>query len=148
MGILSDIVRVFLTKLRERAVDKQRSVEQLADELDKLADLMAEVLEATSPGGEIRRERLPELDSMRQRVWGRWVTILGTDGFATKDRELQKEIEGCVKIAHAAPGAFVDEVYRVQMCLAEGHIDEEIRLRFSESISRLRDLTTRMRLES
>ena len=148
MSILADIGRLVLTKLRERAVDKRESVERLAGELDKLADLMTEVLDATSPAGEIREEKLPDLDAMRRRVWGRWVTILGTDGYATKDRELQQEIEACVKIAHAAPGAFVDEVYQVQLCISKGCISQDTRVRFAESISRLRDLTTRMRLDS
>ena len=129
-------------------MDKRESVERLVGELDKLADLMSEVLDATSPAGEIREDRLPDLDAMRRQVWGRWVTILGTDGYATKDRELQQEIEACVKIAHAAPGAFVDEVYQVQLCISKGRIGEDTRLRFAESISRLRDLTTRMRLDS
>ena len=148
MSIWSGIVGIVLTKLRERSVDKRESVGRLADELDKLADLMSDVLEATSPAGEIREERVADLDVKRTQVWGRWVTILGTDGYATRDKELQQEIEACVKIAHAAPGAYVDEVYQVQLCLSEGRVSRETRLRFAESISRISDMTTRMRLDS
>ncbi|MDE0127984.1 MAG: hypothetical protein OXQ86_00260 [Gammaproteobacteria bacterium] len=148
MSILSDIVQFVLAKRRQRTVEKRESVERLAAELDKLADLMSEVLEVTSPAGEIRREMLPDLDEKRRQVWNRWVTILGTHGYATKDRELQEEIEDCVKIAHAAPGAFVEEVLLCQLCLSKGHVNQEQRLRFAKSISRLKDLTTRMRLDS
>ena len=144
--MLSDILRFHFAKLRRSVGDNRESSERLAVELDKLADLMTGVLDVTSPEGEIRRDKLPELDMLRKQVWSRWVSMLGTDGYAAEDCDLREEIEKCVKIVLAAPGAFVEEVYLVQLGLAKGHIDQAIRARFSKSISSIRDLTTRMRL--
>lgn len=109
---------------------------------------MAEVLSVTAPNGKIQPDRLPELDLMRKRVWNRWVSILGTSGDATQDAEVQAEIKKCIQIAHAAPGTYVEEVYLIQIGLAEGYIPAEIRSRFASSIHSLQDLTTRMRLDA
>lgn len=38
-------------------------------------------------------------------VWNRWCTILETNGYAGRDAQTQAEIERCIEIAHAAPGA-------------------------------------------
>ncbi len=146
MGTLGDILRYLLTKRREHVVDRKDTVETLATELDKLSDLMSRVLDVTSPAGHIKHEKLPELEILRKQVWNRWVAILGTDGYVSQDPETQEEIEKCVKIAHAAPGAFVEEVYLVQLCLSEGYIRQKTRVRFSKAIGDIGDLTTRMRL--
>lgn len=51
-------------------------------------------------------------------------------------------------MAHAAPGAYVEEIYLIQKGLAEGFIDKEIRQRFERCIDRIHDVTTKMRLDS
>ena len=148
-GIMSMIIAVLqLLRImkREKIVDRREATKILADELDKLADLMSNVLAVTSPTGLIRQENLPELDVARKQVWNRWTTILETRGYASQHPETLKEIEKCISIAHAAPGAFVEEVYLVQESLSKGSVTQVTRNRFLQSINGIRDLTTRMRL--
>lgn len=148
MCILKDILGWLLTKKREQVVDKRETIKTLADELDKLADLMSNVLNVTSLDGYIQQNKLPELEIVRQQVWVRWISILGTSGYASQDPHIQEEIEKCIKIAHAAPGAYVEEIFLIQMDLSKGRISQENRERFSRSINSIRDLTTRMRLNA
>ena len=131
---------------REKIVDRRKATKTLADELDKLADLMPDVLAVTSPAGLIRQEKLPELDVARKQVWDRWITILETRGYASQNPKTQKEIEKSISIAHAAPGAFFEEIYLVQESLSKGSVPQVTRNRFLQSINAIRDLTTRMRL--
>lgn len=109
---------------------------------------MSNVLNVTSPEGIIQQDKLPELELLRQQVWGRWISILDTRGYASQDPLIHEEIEKCIKIAHAAPGAYVEEILLIQMDLSEGRISQENRERFSRSISSIKDLTTRMRLNA
>lgn len=62
--------------------------------------------------------------------------------------DTQTEIEKCIKIAHAAPGAYVEEVYLAQMAIADGRVPPQVRERFAKAIDSIRDLTTRMRLNA
>lgn len=146
MSILGNIFNWVLSFRRERALDSRYTKEILANELDKLADLMTDVLEATKANGQLDVDKLPELERFRNRVWNRWVSILGESGYATQDPELQTEIEKCIRIAHAAPGAYVEEVYLAQIGIADGIVPLEVRDRFADAIDKIRDLTTRMRL--
>ena len=148
MGILSDIVGWLLANRRERVVDEREVTKSLASELDALAELMSDLLEATDGAGQIRDEVLPDLERRRERVWTRWISILGTDGYATRDPGLQAEIEECIKICHAAPGVYVEELYLVQIGATEGCVPKDIVDQFARSIDRIRDLTARMRIDA
>ena len=148
MNILTSIFVWLRTRRREQVVDERDKNRALAAELDKLADLMVEVLKVTDAGGRIQNDKLPELDIIRKRVWNRWVSILGSSGYATRDSELQAEIEKCIRVAHAAPGAYVEEVYLAQIGILQGYIPLEVRARFSRAIHSLQDLTARMRLDA
>jgi len=147
MNILIDILKLLFSLHKDRATKVTEKSKVLADELDKLADLMSEVLRVTSADGRIQKERIPELDLLRQRVWYRWVSILGTNGYASQDPDIQAQIERCIRIAHAAPGAYVEEAYLAQISIADGRVSQEVRERFAKSIDRIRDTTTRMRLD-
>lgn len=147
MNILIDILKWLFSLHKDRATEVTEKSKVLADELDKLADLMSEVLRVTSADGRIQKERIPELDLLRQRVWYRWVSILGTNGYASQDPDIQAQIERCIRIAHAAPGAYVEEAYLAQISIADGRVSQEVRERFAKSIDRIRDTTTRMRLD-
>ncbi|MNF56694.1 hypothetical protein D3C84_381930 [compost metagenome] len=146
MGVLLDLFKWILSIHRERALDKRASTVDLAAEIDRLADLLDHVLKASTPGGSLNLELLPSLEAAHRRVWSRWVTILGTSGYASQDPDVQKEVDRCIKIAHAAPGAYVEEVLLVQFCVAEKKIPIDLRERFSTAIDNLRDLSTKMRL--
>lgn len=147
MKTLIDILKFLFSLHKDRATKVTEKSKVLADELDKLADLMSEVLRVTSADGRIQKERIPELDLLRQRVWYRWVSILGTNGYASQDPDIQAQIERCIRIAHAAPGAYVEEAYLAQISIADGRVSQEVRERFAKSIDRIRDTTTRMRLD-
>lgn len=148
MNILTSIFGWLRARRRERVVDERDKTRTLAAELDKLAELMVEVLKVTDAQGRIQNDKLPELDLIRKRVWNRWVSILGSSGYATRDAELQAEIERCIRVAHAAPGAYVEEVYLAQIGISQGYIPPEVRARFSQAIHSLQDLTARMRLDA
>lgn len=143
-----DIAKWIHSLLRNRVLDKKEKARTVADELESLADLLTQVLEATGPDGEIEQAQVAELDRLRHRNWNRWASILGSDGFGSQDPETQAEIERCVKIAHAAPGAYVDEILKVQEVLAGRSISPELRERFANSIDRIRDAVTRLRLNA
>lgn len=147
MNILIDILKWLFSLHKDRATEEIEKSKVLADELDKLADLMSEVLRVTSADGRIQKKRIPELDLLRQRVWYRWVSILGTNGYASQDPDIQAQIESCIRIAHAAPGAYVEEAYLAQISIADGRVSQEVQERFAKSIDRIRDTTTRMRLD-
>lgn len=146
MRILLDLFRWILSIRRERTLDKRASTFDLAAEIDRLADLLDGVLKASTPDGNLNLELLPSLEAAHRKVWSRWVTILGTSGYASQDPNVQQEIEHCIKIAHAAPGAYVEEVLLVQCCVAEKRIPIDLRERFSTAIYNLRNLSTKMRL--
>jgi hypothetical protein len=78
-----EVLGWLLSWRRQRKTDERESTDTLAQELDKLADLMSEVLNVTTPDGHIDREGLPQLDHLRKRVWNRWVSILDTHGYAS-----------------------------------------------------------------
>lgn len=146
--ILSDVLRWLLSKRREQVVDARESTRLLAAELEGLADLMDTLLQVTGPEGRIARERVAELELQRRRIWNRWCTILGSRGFASRDARIQAKIERCIEIAHAAPGAYVHEIYLVQISLSEGAVPAEVRVRFADSIDRLRNLAVELRLDA
>ena len=148
MSIFTSAIGCLRLWRRERTVDKREITKSLAIELDNLAELMSELLLVTEADGQIKQEKLEELEILRQRVWSGWVTILGTSGYASQDPELQAEIEKCISIAHAAPGAYVEELYLAQIGMAKGRISHEVRGRFAKSIHNIQDLTTRMRLNA
>jgi hypothetical protein len=148
MSLFSDALSWIYSLRRERALDNREATKSLASELDSLADLMSDVLAVTAANGRIQQDKLPELELLRQRVWNRWVSILGTRGYASQDPGLQTDIENCIRIAHDAPGSFVEEVYLAQIGIAEGHLPTDVRVRFARSIDKLRDLTSRMRLNA
>lgn len=146
--ILSDVLKWLLSRRREQVVDARESTKLLAGELDSLADLMDAVLQVTSPDGRVAKERAADLEFQRRRIWNRWSTILDSRGFASRDEQAQAEIERCIEIAHAAPGAYVHEIYLVQIALSEGVVPVEVRVRFAESIERLRNLAVKLRLNA
>lgn len=148
MGVLHDCLGWLIAKRREKVVDEREITKSLASELDTLADLMSDLLEATDSDGHIQKDVIPDLERRRERVWGRWISILGTEGYATRDSALQEEIEGCIKIAHAAPSAYVEEIHLVQVGTTEGYVPKEVCERFARSIDRIQNLTTRMRIDA
>lgn len=146
MNIIANFVSLLFKWYRERVLDKRETTTTLARELEGLAELMSEVLKVADAEGNISKAKLPELDLMRKRVWSRWVSILGTDGYATQDAKVQSEIEECIRIAHAAPGAYVEELLLIQQSLVEEKVPSEVRTRFSISIHNLQNLVTQLRL--
>ena len=102
MNFLTDILKWLISFRRGKILDKRESTKVLAAELDKLADIMSDVLKVTAADGRLQYDKLPELDLLRKRVWNRWVAILATDGYASADPEVQAKISRCVRIsAHA-----------------------------------------------
>lgn len=146
--ILSDVLKWLLSRRREQVVDARTSTTFLAGELDGLADLMDTLLQVTGPDGRVVRERAVDLEFQRRRIWNRWGTILDSRGFASRDAHIQAEIERCIEISHAAPGAYVHEIYLVQIALSEGFVPGEVRVRFAESIERLRNMAVKLRLNA
>jgi len=114
--------------------------------LEGLAELMEGVLKVAGPDGRIALEGTKDLAFRCRSVWSRWCTILGSHGYASRDAQTHAEIERCIEIAHAAPGAYVKEIYLVQIALGEGSVPIEVRERFAESIERLRNLAVKLRL--
>lgn len=147
MKTLIDLLKWLFAIRKEKAQVKRATTVDLATEIDRLADLLENVLNATAANGKLNIEFLPGLETAHRKVWSRWVTILGTSGYATQDHQLQQEIERCIEIAHAAPGAYVQEVLFVQMCVASKEVPIEIRTRFETSIDSLRNLSVKMRLD-
>lgn len=148
LAILSDVLRWLLSKRRERAVDARESSKALAAELERLAELMEGVLEVTDPDGCIAVESIKDLASRCRIVWNRWCTILDSTGYASRDAKTQAEVERCIEIAQAAPGAYVEEIYLVQIALGHGSVPTQVRERFAESIERLRNLAVKLRLNA
>ena len=148
LPILSDILKWLLSKRREQAVDARESSKTLAAELDSLAELMECVLKVTGSDGRIASEGTKDLAFRCRSVWNRWCTILGSHGYASRDAHTQAEIERCIEIAHAAPSAYVEEIYLVQLALGKGSVPTEVRERFAESIERLRNLAVKLRLNA
>jgi hypothetical protein len=148
LKILVGVLKPLWSRRRERVVDRRETIKTLAAELDKLADLMSDVLNVTAADGGIQPQKIPELEVVRQRVWNRWVSILSTDGYDGQVPGAQAEIEKAVNIAHAAPGSYVEEIYLVQVGLASGFVSREVRDRFARSIDAIRDATARMRLNA
>lgn len=146
--MLGEIFSWLLTFGRNRTEDNRNKAMVLSDELDKLADLMKKVLEVTRPDGAIQESEIIELEQLRRRVWNRWTFILESKGYRSQSAIVKAEIEACIRVAHAAPGAYVEEIYLIQKGLAEGFIDKEIRQRFERCIDRIHDVTTKMRLNS
>ena len=107
---------------------------------------MSSVLEVTSPDGQIQQEKLPELDILRKQVWNRWITIVESRAYEKLNPEIKEDIEECITIAEAAPGAYVEEVFLLQKCISNGSIDQLTRTRFMSAIGNIRDLTTKLRL--
>ena len=131
----------------ERASARRiEAIRLVGAELDALANLMSEVLSSSDPNGVIDTSRLEDLDQLRKRCWNRWQEILESGSFQQLDEGTRCEVENAVTIAHAAPGAYIKEVYFVQMVLAERSLPPTIRQKFASSIARIRDLGTRLRL--
>lgn len=148
LPILSDVLKWLLSKHREQAVDARESSKALAAELEGLAELMEGVLGVAGPDGCIAPEGAKGLASRCRSVWNRWCTILDSNSYAARDAHTRAEIERCIEIAHAAPGAYVEEIYLVQIALGEGSVPTEVRERFAESIERLRNLAVKLRLNA
>jgi hypothetical protein len=148
LPILSDVLKWLLSKRREQVVDARESSKALAAELEGLAELMEGVLEITGSDGFIEPKGVKDLAFRSRTVWNRWCTILGSNGYASRDTRTQAEIERCIEIARAAPGAYVEEIYLVQMALGDGSVPTEVRERFAESIERLRNLAVKLRLNA
>jgi hypothetical protein len=127
--------------------DNQVEVERLVGtELENLADLMSAVLNATDAQGRIVESQFQDLDRLRKRSWNRWIHILSSGAYERLSKEDGDEIEQLIRIAHAAPGAYVDEVYLVQIAIAERCIPYEIRRRFADSVDRIRDKGVQLKL--
>lgn len=148
LPILSDLLKWLLSKRREQVVDARESSRALAAELEGLAELMQSVLHVTGPDGRIATEGTKDLAFRCRRVWNRWGSILDSRGYASRDADTQAALERCIQIAHAAPGAYVEEVYLVQIALGEGTVPTDVRVRFAESIERLRNLAVKLRLNA
>lgn len=148
LAIFSDVLKWLLSKRREQAVDARESSKALAAELESLAELMEGVLEVTNPDGCIEPEGVKDLAFRCRIVWNRWCTILDSNGYASRDAKTQAEVERCIEIAQAAPGAYVEEIYLVQIALGHGSVPTQVRERFAESIERLRNLAVKLRLNA
>jgi len=146
--ILSDVLKWLLSKRREQVVDARESSKALAAELESLAELMESVLKVTGPDGRIAPEGVKDLPLRCRRVWNRWCTILDSDGYASRDEKIRSEIERCIEVSYAAPGAYAKEIYLVQIALGEGSVPTDVRERFAESLERLRNLSVKLRLNA
>lgn len=145
---ISDLLKWLVSKRREQAVDARESCKALAAELEGLADLMEDVLKVADPAGRIAPNGVPDLALRSRSVWNRWCTILESHGFTSRDTRTRAEIERCIEIAHAAPGAYVKEIYLVQIALGQRSVSRDVRERFAESIERLRNLAVKLRLNA
>ena len=146
--ILSDILGWLLSHRRAQVVDQRESIRTLAIEIERLADLMDDLLQVTGSDGVILVPTTKDLEFRRRRIWNRWCTILGSDGYASRDPQMQAELERCIEIAHAAPGAYIREIYLVQTALGNGHVPPDVRTRFAESAERLRNFAVGLKLSA
>lgn len=146
--LVSDVIGWLLARRREQVLDKRDASKALAEELERLAELMEDLLKVTDADGNIVHASTRDLEFRRRRIWNRWCTILGTDGYASRDAETQAEIERCIEIAHAAPGAYIQEIYLVQIALGTGLVPPDVRMRFADAIERLRNLSVKLKLSS
>lgn len=144
--LLSDVLGWLLARRREKVLDKRESSKALAEELERLADLMEDLIKATAADGSILQASTHDLEFRRRRIWNRWCAILATHGHASQDARIQAEIERCIEIAHAAPGAYIEEIYLVQIALGNGRVSPEVRVRFAEAIERLRNFAVKLKL--
>jgi hypothetical protein len=144
--LLPELFRWLTTLRRDQTLDARASEDLFASELEQLAMLMDDVLKATGSDGRLVAENVHDLQYRCRRVWNRWCAIADSRGHKVRDAQTQAELERCIEIAHAAPGAYVREVYLVKMALSEGYVSPDVRVRFSESIDRLRNLAVKMRL--
>ena len=143
---LEKLLDWLFTYRRNQSQDKREITMVLSNEIDKLADLMEEVLKVTNPDGSVQNQKLFELKQLHRRVWNRWIMILDSKGYSSLNPRLITELSGCIQIAHAAPGAYVEELYLLQVGLETGHIELNVRERFARSIDRLRDMATKISL--
>lgn len=146
--LLSNLLGWLLSRRREQVLDKRESTKALAVELERLAELMEDLLKVTGADGSIAEASTHDLEFRRRRIWNRWCAILDTHGFASRDAQTQAEIERCIEIAHAAPGAYIKEIYLVQIALGAGQVPPEVRVRFADAIERLRNLVVKLRLST
>lgn len=146
--ILSAIQTLFSFSSREdrkrgRTIETTRLI---GVELENLADLFTFVLEASEPNGKIKLEKINELCALRIRNWNRWGSILDSGAYQLLTIANRQEIETAIKIAHAAPGDYIDELFMIQKAESECEISLEIRAQFSGSIAKLRDVAAKLRL--
>lgn len=146
--LLPNLLGWLLSRRREQVLDERESTKVLATELERLSELMEDLLKATNADGSVVHASTKDLEFRRRRIWNRWCAILGTHGYASRDAQTQAEIERCIEIAHAAPGAYIREIYLVQIALGTGQVPPFVRVRFAESIERLRNLAVKLRLNS
>jgi hypothetical protein len=146
--LLSDVLGWLLSHRREQVLDKRESTKVLAEELERLAELMEDLLKATGAKGSIVQASIHDLELRRRRIWNRWCAILDTHGYASRDAQTRAEIERCIEIAHAAPGAYIEEIYLVQIALGNGRVPPEVRVRFVDAIDRLRNLAVKLKLSN
>lgn len=146
--LLSDVLGWLLSHRRDLVLDKRESTKALAEELERLAELMEDLLKATGANGSIVQASIHDLELRRRRIWNRWCAILDSHGYASKDTQTRAEIERCIEIAHAAPGAYIEEIYLVQIALGNGRVPSEVSVRFADAIDRLRNLVVKLKLSN
>ncbi|MBT2117804.1 hypothetical protein KK141_17365 [Dyella sp. LX-66] len=144
--LLSSMLGWLLSRRREQALDTREATKALALELERLAELMDDVLQATDVDGSIVQTRIFDLEFRRRRIWNRWCAIMDAPAYAGRDPQIRAEIASCVQIAHAAPGAYIKEIDLVQVALAEARVSSEVKVRFADAIERLRNLVVKLRL--
>lgn len=145
--LLPDVLGWLLSRRREKILDQRESTKALALELEVLADLMDDLLKVTDADGRIQTGTR-DLEFRRQRIWNRWCAILETRSYTSGRDTTQAEIEHCIQIAYAAPGAYIEEILLVQIALGNGVVPSDVRTRFARAIERLRNLAVKLRLNA
>lgn len=129
--------------------DKQVEVERMVGtELENLANLMSALLSATDLQGRIIASEIQDLDRLRKRNWNRWIQILSSGAYERLSEEDANEIEKLIRIARAAPGDYVDEVYLIQKAISQRRVPPEILRQFADSVDRIRDKGVQLRLRA
>lgn len=134
------------TFIWRRQDQKHEAKLKVSEELASLACLMREVLDSTDSSGKIAVEKIGDLERLRKRNWSRWLTILESDAYPTLSRNEKEELSKAINIAHVAPGAFVKEIYDIQVCLAEGTVPKILRSDFASSIDDIENAIVKLKL--
>ena len=125
------------------------AAESLAEELDRFADLMKEVLEITNTRGEITdHNRAAEVKRLCRRNTNRFLTLIESGAYRRLGCDLQQEIDRKLRVVHYAPGSTVQAINLIEAGIDSGSFAVKARNEFATAIDGVRDLAVRLRLHA